>query len=107
MLVVKVEVWPRGDQDRAFEVSCVGIDNRSGLCSVSDYGVTGLMGRDAEEFVLSAEVLRHERSNGWIPLVCRSLQALALPEAAVAPLDDPIAELLRKGTHVRVLGERP
>lgn len=95
MLVVKVEVWPGGDSGRSYEISRLGIGNRSSLAELSDYSVTALTERDTEEAVLRSFVNGHQRSHGWMPLVQRSVAALA-GKATEAPYDDPIAQLLRK-----------
>lgn len=103
MLVVKVEVWPGGDGDKAFEISRIGIANVSSLSTFSDYEVTALLGRDTgKEEVVRAEVQNHERAAGWMTLVRRVLTTLVLrKELAVdAPYDDPVAVHLRRGGHV-------
>lgn len=103
MLVLKVEIWPGGERDRAYEISRVGIVNTSGVQEFSDYEMTALMDRGSSEYVLRAEVNKHERSLGWEPLVQRSMTALFLSErlAHGVPYDDPVAELLRKDICVR------
>lgn len=102
MLVVKVEVWPGGDPDRAVEISRVGIANVSGMVPVSDYEMTALVDRDADEQVVKAEINSHERSLGWAALVKRAMTNLFLADRMSQPgaYDDPVAELLRKGPRV-------
>lgn len=99
MLVVKVEVWPAGDFDRAFEIARTGLANVSGLAPVSDYEVTALMARDRQESVLRAHVLGHTRACGWLPLVEQGINRLRRTylEPSYA---DPVAELLRRGHRV-------
>lgn len=99
MLVVKVEIWPGGDFDRAFEISRVGIANVSQGAAVSNYEMTALMDRYGCESVLTSEINSHERSLGWVPLVKRGMTNLFLADRMSQPgaYDDPIAELLRKG----------
>jgi hypothetical protein len=102
MLVVKVEVWPGGDFDRAFEISRIGIANVSGLRQYSDYEVTAMMGRDRDEQVMRVEVKNHHRDAGWVPLVRRTMTGIFLREelGRVVPYDDPVAERMRKGHRV-------
>lgn len=101
MLVVRVEVWPGGDADRATEISRIGITNTTGAAENANYEVVGLMCRDGDEQVVRSEVLTHLRSAGWMPLVRRVLTNLLLPDLRQgASYDDPIAEHLRKGEHV-------
>lgn len=99
MLVARIEVWPGGDFDRAFEIARLGIANVSELADVSNYELTALMERDKSEYVLRSEVNSHQRSLGWEPLVQRSMTSLFLAErlSHQIPYDDPIAQHLRKG----------
>lgn len=99
MLVVKVEVWPGGNGNRAFEISRIGIANESMLATYSDYSVTALLSRDREERVVKFDVENHNRGYGWVPLVQGTLTGLAT-RSAPAPYDDPIARILRKGKYV-------
>jgi hypothetical protein len=102
MLVVKVEVWPGGNADRAFEISRIGIANTSNLADISNYEMTALMEMDGAEHVLRSEINAHERSLGWAPLVKRAMTSLYLAErlAHGVPYDDPVAEHLRKDRDV-------
>lgn len=102
MLVVKVEVWPGGESDRAFEISRIGIANVSGLRRYSDYEVTALLERDRDEQVMRIRVTDHEREAGWVPLVRRTMTGIFLGEepGREVPYDDPVAELMRKGHRV-------
>lgn len=99
MLVVKVEVWPGGDPDRATEISRVGIHNVSGLRAISDYEMVALLERDKEEHVVKGRITGHERALGWAALARRAFLALFYGEDTVRGIayDDPVAELLRKG----------
>jgi hypothetical protein len=101
MLVVKVEVWPGGNEADAFEISRIGIANTSVLDEVSDYEVTALLSREAQEEVVVTEVLKHERSGGWVPLVRRVLTNLLLRSELCrdGTYDDPVVKLLRRGDH--------
>jgi hypothetical protein len=101
MLVVKVEVWPGGDEGQAFEISRIGVANVSLLDDVSDYEVTALLDRVAQEQVVKTEVLKHERSTGWAPLVRRVLTNILLRGELCrdGTYDDPVAKLLRRGDH--------
>lgn len=102
MLVVKVEVWPNGDDRRAFEISRIGIVNISQLQQFSDYEVTALLSRDLEEEVVKTEIRQHDREVGWLPLVRRVISNLFLRDEMTSGVsyDDPVAQLLRKGSHV-------
>lgn len=100
MLVVKVQVWPQGEVDKAFEISRVGIANVTGCADISNYELTALMERDKREYVLRSEVNSFERALGWEPLVQRSMTSLFLAERLAHQIsyDDPVAQLLRKGS---------
>lgn len=99
MLVVKVEVWPGGDADRAVEISRVGISNMTELRAVSDYEMVALLDRDKDEHVVKGRITGHERALGWAALTRRALLNLFYGEDATRGIayDDPTAELLRKG----------
>lgn len=108
MLVVKVEVWPGGDADRATEISRIGIANTldSGDPDVGDYRVVALMERDKQEKVFTGHIVHHRRSNGWELLAERALRALRpwgnrkKRDMHEVPYDDPIAHLLRREPRV-------
>lgn len=102
MLVVKVEVWPGGDTDRAFEISRIGIANVSGMAPISNYEMTALVDRDRAERVVRSEINSHERDLGWEALVKRAMTNLFLADRVGQPgaYGDPVAELLRKGHRV-------
>jgi hypothetical protein len=99
VIVVRVEVWPGGEGDRATELARIGIANVSGAAPVADYLMTALMARDAEEHVLRSEINKYERGNGWPQLVRRAFTEIHLAEPAIhgIPYDDPVAVHLRKG----------
>jgi hypothetical protein len=69
MLVVKVEIWPGGDESQAYQVGAMEIGNISGLAPVSDYEVR-LKG------VAMAHVRGHERDRGAWELIRRAITAL-------------------------------
>lgn len=102
MLVVKVEIWPGGAFDQAFEISRVGICNVSNLAEISNYEMTALMDRESCETVVHAEINSHQRNTGWVPLVQRSMTNLFIADrmARLGVYDDPVAEHLRKGHRV-------
>lgn len=102
MLVVKVEVWPGGEEDRGHEIARIGVSNRTGDKRLADYEVIALLARDLEEQVISTEIHDHDRTTGWVPLVRRVLTNLILRDSVcdTAPYDDPTAEHLRRGEHV-------
>lgn len=75
MLVVRVEVWPSGDEQRSFEIGRIGLANTTGLKPHSDY--TGVVARQGEE-PHAVRVLGHHRAAGWLPLVREALAAEGL-----------------------------
>lgn len=99
MLVLKTEIWPRGNASKAFEIARIGIANVTPGEPVADYVMTAIVSRDTHEEVVRAEINKHQRDLGWQPLVRRGVTALFLEDrvAYAAPYDDPVAELLRKG----------
>ena len=101
MLVVTVNVWPGGDADRCSEVARIGLANKTGLADFSNYDLVALLDRDREERVIRSEVNQHERAQGWVPLARRALTEIHLSEPQVhgVDYDDPLAVLLRKGSH--------
>lgn len=70
MLVVRVEVWPGGDEKRRREIDRIEIGNVSNLAPVSDYEVR----RDRA----TAMVRGHERSAGAWLLIRRAMGVLGL-----------------------------
>lgn len=103
MLVVTVSVWPGGIPDRSTEVARIGLANKSGLADFSNYDLIALLDRDKAERVIRSEINQHERSQGWPPLVRRALTEIHLSESTIRSVayDDPLAVLLRKGSHGR------
>lgn len=102
MLIVKVEIWPGGEFDRAFEITRLGIANVTRPAAVCDYELTALLQRDSDERVHKSRINAHVRSDGWIPLVRRATMNMFLEDRTLPPIpyDDPVAELLRKGHRV-------
>lgn len=102
MLVVKAEIWPKGNGGAAYEIARVGIANVSGLAPISDYVMTALLARDAEEYVLRSEINKHERDLGWVPLAKRALTGVHLAErlSHEVPVTDPVANILRGTLYV-------
>lgn len=68
MLVIKVELWPGGNKDRAREIGRIGMANVSNLASTSDYIFVSTTDRkeEAEGFVEA-----HPRAAGFWKLVAR------------------------------------
>ena len=66
MLVVKVEVWPGGDESRAREIGRMDVGNVSDLAEESDY----VYRVDGGEW---ADGVHHQRSKGAWVLVRRVL----------------------------------
>lgn len=93
MLVLRVEIWPGGDQDRAHEIARVGIANTTCLRSISDYSVVHI---DDIGTVSRARVNRHQRALGWLPLAARALAALGSSAQAAVPDGDDITTALRR-----------
>jgi hypothetical protein len=73
MLVVRVEIWPQGEAERARELGRVIIANKSRLAPVSRYEVTCT----AQDGTRMAEVRHHLRADGWLALAARALAACA------------------------------
>lgn len=75
MLVIKAEIWPRGDVDSRFEIARIGIINRgdSLTSGIADYNVISILDRDSKERVAEGALLDHFRHNGWRPLAARAL----------------------------------
>ena len=78
MLVVKVEIWPGGDGDRAEILGVAALANVSDLAGASDYVVVGgdHHGNDLEGLVRG-----HIRSDGIWPLVAAVGRAMAATSA--------------------------
>ena len=99
MLVVRVEIWPFGKSENAYEISRIGISNVTPESEDSTYEATAIIGRTAAEEVYGTVIDHHERSAGWLALVRRVLTNFILKDDLARPLsyDDPTAEHLRKG----------
>ena len=70
MLVVKLEVWPGGDEAQAHEIGRAEIANVSGLAPVSDYVVRV---HDGSKWSRRFDVRSHYRRDGAWKLVLRAL----------------------------------
>lgn len=85
MLVVKVEIWPGGDSDRAKEIGRMGLANVSDLRQTSNYVFVALDDRGNE---IEGEVRGHKRSAGFWKLLQEAAREADLgdgeaPEAEV------------------------
>lgn len=73
MIVVRVELWPGGDEKAAREIGSAYIWNASNLAEISDYGFRlthRKEGADREE-VSEGVVIRHPRYEGVWRLIRR------------------------------------
>lgn len=68
MLVIKVELWPGGDADRAQEIGRMGVANVSNLASTSDYVFASVTDRGDEAVGI---IRNHARNAGFWKLVAR------------------------------------
>jgi hypothetical protein len=84
MLVVKLEVWPGGDEKASTEIGRLEISNLSGLAPVSDYDVR-LTNRGEYACNAVGHVEGHERSLGAWALVRRALEAVKLCSTCARP----------------------
>lgn len=75
MLVIKTEIWPRGDINSRFEIARIGIINQgdSLTSGIADYNVISILDRDQEERTAEGVLVAHFRQNGWRPLAARAL----------------------------------
>lgn len=80
MMVVRIEIWPDGDESDCFEIGRMEVSNISGLAEVSDYhahivqrATFSLNVNALEKTVL---VQGHPRRNGAWALVRRVLESL-------------------------------
>jgi len=69
---VTVEICPGGDDRRKREIACIEISNVSELAETSDYVVDVLRDDMISERL---RITKHRRSDGWLPLLCRVLEA--------------------------------
>lgn len=68
MLVIKVEIWPGGDPNRAREIGRMGMANVSDLDETSDYI---FVSQNDKGEVASGLVEKHERAAGFWQLLSR------------------------------------
>lgn len=104
MLVVRVEIWPGGDPERAEEIGRMGLANVSNLAETSSYVFTSLTDRDVEA---EGIIRNHVRSAGFWRLVERAAR-LAAKGGNVAPKCDGttlenLTGLLETPTNPKVL----
>ncbi|PHQ64536.1 hypothetical protein DAH51_26190 [Sphingobium yanoikuyae] len=88
MMVVRIEIWPGGDEQAAFEIGRMDVANVGTVADVGAYAAsvtqraTPTIG--VPSFVRSVTVASHPRGDGPWALVAR-----VLGEAAPAPLNNP------------------
>ena len=81
MIVVRVEIWPGGDENRAENIGIVAIANR-GYVQAEDEDAPDLCTYDVELHTprLAGKVLHtgilHYRRRGWMKLVAHCLEVL-------------------------------
>lgn len=85
MLVVKVEMWPGGDEESAKEIGRMGIANVSNLREMSNY-VAVVKDDTGKEDLRVVE--RHPRSAGFEELLLRVLQAESMTEEALIGISE-------------------
>lgn len=66
--MIKVEIWPRGDERGARQLGMVGLANVSKLAEVSDYLVVRVDDAGCTE---AGKVPSHRRSDGFWPLLAQ------------------------------------
>lgn len=80
MMVVKVEIWPNGRSDAAFEIARMEITNVSALADVSNYSVRIMQAPatplGVPSFDINTTVASHPRRNGPWALVAKVLDQL-------------------------------
>lgn len=74
MLVIKVELWPSGNERAARELGRVGLANVSRLAERSDYLLVRVDDTGSTE---AGKLRAHQRSDGFWPLLAQ----LATPES--------------------------
>lgn len=74
MLVIKVEIWPSGNERAARELGKVGLANASRLAELSDYLLVRFDDTGSTE---AGKLEQHRRGDGFWPL----LAAAATPES--------------------------
>lgn len=85
MLVVKVEIWPGGDEETAKEIGRMGIANVSNLREMSNY-VAVLKDDTGKEDLRVVE--RHPRSAGFEELLLRVLQSGSMTEESLMDVSE-------------------
>ncbi len=76
MLVVKIEIWPGGHEERATEIRRIEIYNKTNLQPISDYGMRVFDMEYLSELIYEGEVKRHKRSLGAMKLLQRVLNKI-------------------------------
>lgn len=104
MLVVRVEIWPGGDPERAQEIGRMGLANVSNLAEDSTYVFTSLTDRHVEA---EGIIRNHTRSSGFWRLVERAAR-LASKGGNVTPKCDAdtletLVELVENETSPKIL----
>lgn len=98
MLVIKAEIWPKGDVDSRFEIGRIGIINRDRPGFLADYDVVALLARDSGEYIMRDVVTGHDRRDGWRPLTAAALTVTGWPSGTYDLTDTQrITDLLKRG----------
>lgn len=99
MLVIKAEIWPRGEVENRFEIARIGIINRGAHStpSIADYNVVSILGRDRKERLVEGVLLAHVRQTGWQPLAARALEEHGVPSPFHPEYTQAVADLLKRG----------
>lgn len=72
MIVVKIELWPGGNADRAEEIGRAALANISDLDRVSDYVAVAVDDKGTDALML---IEGHKRADGFWPLLARIFAA--------------------------------
>jgi hypothetical protein len=88
MMVVRIEIWPGGDEQAAFELGRMDVTNVSTVADVGSY-TASITQRETPtlrvpSFVRNVRVASHPRGDGPWALVAR-----VLGEVTAKPLDNP------------------
>lgn len=75
MLIVKVEMWPFGSEENAYEIGRLSAANISECNGVSSYEVrlSETVEQDERKPILEFQVHDHRRSDGAWPLIQKAL----------------------------------
>lgn len=73
MLVVKIEIWPGGNENHVKELGRICISNLSELADRSDYQISLI---EWGQHTADAVLFNHKHSDGWFKLLKRSLPLL-------------------------------